>query len=464
MLAAIIPVLTLAVVIRIYFKNLLLVDVEAEAARTAAVARRVIEESDVLSRSSADAVGALNDDIMVWIRQVIDQDVNIFEGPQLAATSERDLFASGLLPTRTPGDVYRAIVLERVPELREPGSHRHVTVSHRSGARPRGRAGRVAHGSARAAGARDRSGDRCARSRRAPRRRSSSSCSAQAIGLSMAERIADPVRRLTRATRLIARGDFDARIAVRSADEMKRLVDAFNSMAGELKAQRIQLERTHRLEAWAEMARQVAHEIKNPLTPIQLSAEHLQRVHADRGEPMGPVLENCVSSILTQVHLLRQISAEFSNFASSPTAKPCGRRHLGARLGSRRSLPDRTGRSHRPANRVPPLPRAFVDRTLIARALANIIENALFAMPGGGTLSITGRQDGRFIVLTVTDTGVGIDEEALARVFEPYFSTKTTGTGSGTAHRAAQRGAQWRLDRGFEREGPGNRGDGAAAH
>ena len=127
------------------------------------------------------------------------------------------------------------------------------------------------------------------------------------IGLSMAERIADPVRRLTAATRRIARGDFDAQIAVRTSDELRRLVDAFNSMAAELKAQRAQLERTHRLEAWAEMARQVAHEIKNPLTPIQLSAEHLRRVHADRGEPMGDVLESCVTSILGQVRLLRQI-------------------------------------------------------------------------------------------------------------------------------------------------------------
>jgi HAMP domain-containing protein len=94
------------------------------------------------------------------------------------------------------------------------------------------------------------------------------------IGLSMAERIADPIRQLTRATGRIARGEFDARIAVRSSDELRRLVDAFNGMAAELKEQRDQLERTHRLEAWAEMARQVAHEIKNPLTPIQLSAEH----------------------------------------------------------------------------------------------------------------------------------------------------------------------------------------------
>jgi nitrogen fixation/metabolism regulation signal transduction histidine kinase len=175
----------------------------------------------------------------------------------------------------------------------------------------------------------------------------------------------------------------------------------------------------------------VAHEIKNPLTPIQLSAEHLKRVHADRGEPMGAVLENCVNSILTQVHLLRQISAEFSNFASSPTAKPASVDI--SELVAEVVDPYRTGLVGRIDLRmdVPALPHAFVDRTLIARALANIIENALFAMPGGGTLTITGRLDEPFIVVTVSDTGVGIDEEALARVFEPYFSTKTTGTGLG---------------------------------
>ena len=92
-------------------------------------------------------------------------------------------------------------------------------------------------------------------------------------------------------------------------------------MATELQRQQKELERTHRLEAWAEMARQVAHEIKNPLTPIQLNAEHLRRVHADRGGPLGPVLEECVATILTEVTLLRQIASEFSSFASSPTAR-----------------------------------------------------------------------------------------------------------------------------------------------
>ena len=99
------------------------------------------------------------------------------------------------------------------------------------------------------------------------------------LGYWMAERIGDPVQRLTRATRRIAAGDLSTRVIVRTADELQRLVEAFNRMAGELQRQRSQLERTHRLEAWAEMARQVAHDIKNPLTPIQLSAEHLRRVH-----------------------------------------------------------------------------------------------------------------------------------------------------------------------------------------
>jgi nitrogen fixation/metabolism regulation signal transduction histidine kinase len=252
------------------------------------------------------------------------------------------------------------------------------------------------------------------------------------IGLSLAERIADPVRRLTRATRRIAAGDFDARIAVRSSDELRRLVESFNSMAQELKAQRAQLERTHRLEAWAEMARQVAHEIKNPLTPIQLSAEHLRRVHADRGEPLGEVVDSCVTAILGQVRLLRQISAEFSSFASSPVAKPAPvdlpalvaevvdpyRAGLSGRVRIDNSVAD-------------PLPPVLADRTLVARALANMIENALHAMPGGGELAISAWAAPGVVIFEVRDTGVGMDPDALARVFEPYFSTKATGTGLG---------------------------------
>ncbi len=368
---------------------------------------------------------------MVWISQLISQDVNVFIEAELYATSERDLFASGVLPTRTPDDVYRAIVLLRQPNV--------VTE--------------------------DRIGDVPYMLAAAPVRLGSLSgvltvplafrqheveseiddldrgvhlaalffiLLGAAIGLSMAERIADPIRQLTRATGRIARGDFDARIAVRSSDELRRLVDAFNGMAAELKGQRDQLERTHRLEAWAEMARQVAHEIKNPLTPIQLSAEHLRRVHADRGEPMGPVLEGCVTSILGQVRLLRQIASEFSSFASSPTARRAPADPV--QIVHEVVEPYRAGLQGRIAvinDVAAPLPTVYVDRTLVTRALANIVENALHAMPGSGSLHLTSRVEGDWVLIRVEDSGMGMDADALARVFEPYFSTKTTGTGLG---------------------------------
>ena len=147
---------------------------------------------------------------------------------------------------------------------------------------------------------------------------------------------------------------------------------------------------------------------------------------------MGDVLESCVRAILGQVRLLRQISAEFSSFASSPTARPApvDVPELVADVVD----PYRTGLSGRVeiVNNVrPPLPRVFVDRTLVARSLANIVENALHAMPGKGTLTIDSSADTDHVTLRLRDTGVGMDEDALGRVFEPYFSTKTTGTGLG---------------------------------
>jgi len=184
------------------------------------------------------------------------------------------------------------------------------------------------------------------------------------------------------------------------------------------------------------MARQVAHDIKNPLTPIQLSAEHAQRVNLDRGRPLSPVLDECVAAILSQVKLLRQISAEFSSFASSPTPRPESTA-LPA-LIEEVVEPYRTGLVNRIAIDVHAehgLPLVTIDRTLFARALTNVIENALHAMPGSGRLTVASRQSSvgrrQALIVEVTDTGVGMDADALNKIFEPYFSTKATGTGLG---------------------------------
>jgi signal transduction histidine kinase len=183
------------------------------------------------------------------------------------------------------------------------------------------------------------------------------------------------------------------------------------------------------------MARQVAHDIKNPLTPIQLAAEHLQRVHDDAARPLGPVVEHCLRTILGQVRLLRQIASEFSTFAGSPTP-----RFEAVDVGA---LMERVVEPYRASSpvgvrmsvtAVPGLPAAWTDRTLVARALTNLVENAIQAMPSGGQLEVSATSRADTIEVRVVDSGVGMAAEDVQRAFEPYFSTKTAGSGLGLAN------------------------------
>jgi signal transduction histidine kinase len=432
---AVVPVFILAIFTRTYIATQLSAGAEEAAARTVTTAQRLVEDYAVLQQRGTGALGAIDDQIMVLVWRAIDEDVNLFDRVRLQATSARDLFASGLLPSRTPADVYRAILLDRLPTF--VGEEKVGDFPYRLAAAPvraSGREGIVTVPLTNRQQQIERQVDEL--DRRVLSGFVLFSLLGAALGYWMAERIADPVNRLTRATRRIARGDLDARIAATSSDELRRLVEDFNQMAADLKRQRTELERTQRLEAWADMARQVAHDIKNPLTPIQLSAEHAQRVNIDRGRPLSPVLDDCVTAILSQVKLLRQISAEFSSFASSPTPRP--EPTSIASLIEEVVEPYRTGLSNRIAVDVDApadLPVIAIDRTLFARALTNVIENALHAMPGRGRLTVVSRHSSdnglEAIVVEVADTGVGMDKDALNKIFEPYFSTKATGTGLG---------------------------------
>jgi nitrogen fixation/metabolism regulation signal transduction histidine kinase len=367
---------------------------------------------------------------MVWIRQVIDEDVNLFEGPELVATSQRDLFASGLLPTRTPATLYRRIALDRLPTFVAEDQQYLVAAS------PLPSRGR----------------DAVLTVPLAPRQREIEDeidqlyrgvlvgsvfvvLFAAGLGASLASRVADPVARLTKATRQIAAGRLDVRITADTADELRRLVDDFNTMTSTLVAQRAELARTNQLKAWNEMARQVAHEIKNPLTPIQLAAEHLQRVHQDQGGPLGPVFDQCIQTVLGQVRLLRQIASEFANFAAEPHSRPelvDIPALIEAVIGPYR--PGLAGKVQLEIDAPSGLPPVRADRVLLLRALTNLVENGIQAMPVGGTLRIAAAASNGRLTLTIADTGVGMDAEAMARAFEPYFSTKTGGSGLGLAN------------------------------
>jgi signal transduction histidine kinase len=430
---AVVPVVILAVAIRIYFANELTAGGVESAQRTVTTAQRLVEDYAAIQQSGTTALSTLDDQIMVLVWRAIDEDVNLFQRTHLQATSARDLFASALLSARTPGDVYKSILLDRAPTFvgdEQIGEH-----PYRLAAAPVRAGGREGIVTVPLTNRRDEIEQQIDELDR--RVRSAAVLFiflGAAIGYWMAERIADPVNRLTRATRRIARGELNARIAATSSDELRRLVQDFNQMAEDLQRQRVELERTQRLEAWADMARQVAHDIKNPLTPIQLSAEHARRINIDNGRPLSPVLDGCVNTILAQVRLLRQISAEFSSFASSPTPRP--ERTDVAAIVEEVIEPYRLGLAGRIQVDVSSERggvEAIVDRTLLARALTNVVENALHAMPGTGRLTVrvsSSRSDG-VTVVTITDTGVGMDQDALDRLFEPYFSTKATGTGLG---------------------------------
>jgi len=195
------------------------------------------------------------------------------------------------------------------------------------------------------------------------------------------------------------------------------------------------LMRSNQLAAWAEMARAIAHEIKNPLTPIQLSTEHLERLLRDRGVLPAADLEACIETVKKQVRALYEIAGEFSAYAKLPALDP---RPLDPIAFLREVVsPYRSAglRGVEIEERYAQAGPVAIDARVLGRAIVNLIENALQAMPEGGRLILAVEPDAETdgVALTVSDTGSGITPEVRRRLFEPYFSTKSSGTGLGLA-------------------------------
>ena len=192
--------------------------------------------------------------------------------------------------------------------------------------------------------------------------------------------------------------------------------------------------RSERLEAWGEMARQVAHEIKNPLTPIQLTAEHLRAV-AERNDAELPTLvKSAVDNILRQVVMLRETSKEFSDYASlrQVQKRPLNLRRLLEEIASSYANSRQRGIDFR-AEIATSTPAQFAgDSRMLRGAIANLIENAFQAAPGGIVRLGSHVLDSK-VVVSVEDNGPGVPPEVLPRIFDPYFSTKSAGTGLGLA-------------------------------
>jgi two-component system nitrogen regulation sensor histidine kinase NtrY len=194
--------------------------------------------------------------------------------------------------------------------------------------------------------------------------------------------------------------------------------------------------RSNQLEAWAEMARAIAHEIKNPLTPIQLSTEHMERILRDRGALSSTDLSSCLDTIKKQVRSLREIAAGFSTYAKLPVLQPDTVDPVAFMQDT--VAPYRSGVSDglEIVEDYRPCPPISIDIKVLSRAVVNLIENALQSMSDhAGTLTVRVAPEpaGGSVRFTVGDTGTGLDPEARRRLFDPYFSTKSSGTGLGLA-------------------------------
>jgi signal transduction histidine kinase len=254
----------------------------------------------------------------------------------------------------------------------------------------------------------------------------------------VAARVTKPVEQLAVAAREVASGNLETSVEVTSNDEVGDLAEAFNRMTHELLAQKDRLVQTERVAAWRELARRLAHELKNPLFPLQLTVENLVKARAQSPALFEEIFQESAETLLTEINNLKQVISRFSEFSKMPlphwqkieindVVKNVARLfqpQLESRAGG--SIECRLDLG---AN----LPAIAADPELLHRVISNLVLNAMDAMPKEGTLTLRTRQIGDRVVLDVSDTGVGLTAEECARLFTPYYTSKQHGTGLGLA-------------------------------
>jgi len=255
---------------------------------------------------------------------------------------------------------------------------------------------------------------------------------ALAVASVIARRLARPLEAVAEGAARVAEGDLETRVGADADGEVGDLVRAFNEMVTRLSQQRRELARLEKAAAWRGMARTLAHEIKNPLTPILLAVQETHRSY--RGDDAGhrEALAACESIVGEEVDGLRRLVAEFSDFARAPRPDP--RDDDFATLAG--DLARLYGERLKIVTESAPLPGHF-DAKALRRALVNLIDNGLNACEQAGTparVTLAARRDrDGTLVLTVADGGVGIPAEDRDRIFEPDFSTRKEGMGLGLA-------------------------------
>jgi nitrogen fixation/metabolism regulation signal transduction histidine kinase len=253
-----------------------------------------------------------------------------------------------------------------------------------------------------------------------------------------AARVTRPVEQLAHAARQVAAGNLQTAVDAQSSDEIGELAESFNSMTRELLEQRERIVQAERVAAWRELARRLAHELKNPLFPLQLTVENLLRAKQHLPAMFDEIFQESSATLLAEIANLKAIISRFSEFSKMPQPQL---QHVqineivqtvmrlfqaqvqapgGAAIACKLELADESG------------PIA-ADPELLHRALSNLVLNAMDAMPQGGVLTVRTRQAGDYAYIEVSDTGNGMTAEECERIFTPYYTSKSHGTGLGLA-------------------------------
>jgi two-component system, NtrC family, nitrogen regulation sensor histidine kinase NtrY len=253
-----------------------------------------------------------------------------------------------------------------------------------------------------------------------------------------AARVTRPVEQLALAAQDVAEGNWNARVDVPGNDEIAQLAESFNRMTAELLTQKERLVQSERVAAWRELARRLAHELKNPLFPLQLTVENLVRARMQTPEQFDEVFRESSRTLLAEIANLKAIIGRFSEFSKMPQPQ-LQRVQVNELL---RGVAQLFQAQLQAPGRAPiickleleqDLRTIAADPELLHRAISNLMLNAMDAMPQGGTLTLRSRSNAEKTIIEVADTGSGLTREECERIFTPYYTSKQHGTGLGLA-------------------------------
>ena len=254
----------------------------------------------------------------------------------------------------------------------------------------------------------------------------------------VAARVTRPIEDLAHAAQEVSAGNWNAQVHPHAGDELGALAESFNAMTRQLTDQRDRLVQAERVAAWRELARRLAHELKNPLFPLQITVENLVRARDADPALFDEVFRESTSTLLGEVANLKAIVGRFSDFSKmpQPQLQAIDLNDLARQVLSLHAAQFHAeGRPQIDVHFEPDSTLAPIDADpdLLRRALSNLVLNAMDAMPGGGRLTLRTAFAGDRARLEVSDTGAGLTKEECERLFTPYYTTKQHGTGLGLA-------------------------------